>query len=1218
VKVLRAVIAVAVLVSLLVLPNSPAAAEVPRPGVLGSHTVTLVTGDVVRLSRFPDGRQATAIEPNGPSNRHGYQVLTRTGDSFVIPNEVAPLLDAGRLDEALFNVTDLVAAGYDDATRATLPLLVTAPAGVATLATPAGATRVRDLASINAVAMTEDKARAREFWASVPKDGKVWLDRKVRATLNDSVPQVGAPQAWANGLDGTGVPVAVLDTGYDPAHPDLAGRVTGSADFTGAGSAVDAHGHGTHVAATVGAAAGRKGVAPGASLLIGRVLDGEGSGDLSWAIAGMEWAVAQGARVVNMSFGAGPSDGTDPVSEAVNALTASSGTLFVSAAGNAGPDAGTVETPGAATAALTVGAVSKQDKLAGFSSRGPRLGDGAVKPELTAPGVDIIAARAAGTALGELVDARYTSLSGTSMATPHVAGAAAILAQRHPEWRAAELKAALVGSARPVDTGAQANALGAGRLDIPAALRSPLLAGTGSVAFGHLEWTAEPKTVDVSYRNTSSEPVTVDLAVSAAAPGSPSAALSVAPRRLTIAPGATGKAAVRLDPRNTKGGAYTGQLVATGKAGTVRTPVGFRLDGPTYTLTVSALDRLGRPAGSFSQAQLWNLDTGEFQREIIGEEPARLRVPAGRYALVVYVFTIDEGGWERELSVHAEPQLTISGDRTLRYDARTANQVRVITQQDAELRAATVAWQRVAGANSLITGFNFNTNVLQRYYAAPSALATIGTFELTHHFQMAEPTLIASVVGRRGYRLPNPRHVFGTPALDGHRWLRIVDGRDGTPEQLAAAHVRGAAVLIRLTDHGHVPDQLRAAAEAGARAVFLRSDEPGFFETSAFGAPIAAYHLEKADAQPILDRLAAGEWTSLVLFGTPESPYTYQLHLPERGRISDRVTYDSRHLRLATVESQFHDTGDGGVATDTLYAISPTALAAYSTSREFSKPLRRTDYLTTGGPGAEVLWRHDAVANYTAFFARAIMTGVPRAYRPDERTREEWFPAIVRPGMPPVAWPASPSDLAYGTPVNRANDVIRVAMPHYASGDFEQYGWLDASPNSGSDRGRLALYRNGTLVAETTRPFDQFTVPPGAATYRLTLDVARDRGDAPSWWTTSTATSTAWTFRSERTEVLPLLQIGYDLDPNGRTLVLRPGHQPGATARGPIELRAEISFDDAKTWRHLDGHRSTDGSVTVRPPRPPRGAEFATLRITAWDRAGNRIDQTIHRAWRLS
>lgn len=181
-----------------------------------------------------------------------------------------------------------------------------------------------------------------------------------------------------------------------------------------------------------GAASGgqRRGVAPGAELMNGKVLDNFGNGQESWVIAGMEWAATNGADVISMSLQAGVTDGTDPVSQAVNQLTEANGVLFTIAAGNFGSARETVTAPGAANQALTVGAVDKSDVLAGFSGRGPRAGDFAIKPDITAPGVDIIAARAAGTSLGTPVDDSYTMLSGTSMATPHVAGAAAIRGRR--------------------------------------------------------------------------------------------------------------------------------------------------------------------------------------------------------------------------------------------------------------------------------------------------------------------------------------------------------------------------------------------------------------------------------------------------------------------------------------------------------------------------------------------------------------------------------------------------------------------------------------------------------------------------------------------------------------------------------------------------------------------------------------------------------------------
>ncbi|MFH9176547.1 S8 family serine peptidase [Streptomyces albogriseolus] len=220
-------------------------------------------------------------------------------------------------------------------------------------------------------------------------------------------------------------------------------------------------------------------MAPAADLLVGKVLGDDGFGTASQVVDGMEWAVARGADVVNLSLGSdAPSDGTDPMSRALNELSASSGALFVVAAGNAGPAQGTIGSPAAADAALTVGAVGRDDSLADFSSRGPRAGDDAVKPDVTAPGVGIVAARAAGTTMGQVVDPSHVAASGTSMAALHVAGAAALLAQQHPDWTASRLKDALTSTARLIE-GQRVTEQGGGCVDVAAASRTPVLATAG-------------------------------------------------------------------------------------------------------------------------------------------------------------------------------------------------------------------------------------------------------------------------------------------------------------------------------------------------------------------------------------------------------------------------------------------------------------------------------------------------------------------------------------------------------------------------------------------------------------------------------------------------------------------------------------------------------------------------------------------------------------------
>lgn len=281
--------------------GAAAAAPAGGPGGAGSqvadsYQVQLITGDRVQVDVLAEGGHAVTLDPaGGGQGATHHQQYTVDDQLYVIPSGAAPMIPEV-LDRELFNVTKLADAGYTDAT----PVIVQREPGPRPMAAgPAPASQpgladATELSSIDAVAaaVTPDG----RWWESVadgaaagsqpralaqadPLAGvaRVWLDEPVQAHLDESVPQTGAPQAWQSGYDGTGLTVAVLDTGVDSDHPDLAGRVADEVNFTAAPSAEDGHGHGTHVAATVagsGAASGgaRTGVAPGAELLSGKVL----------------------------------------------------------------------------------------------------------------------------------------------------------------------------------------------------------------------------------------------------------------------------------------------------------------------------------------------------------------------------------------------------------------------------------------------------------------------------------------------------------------------------------------------------------------------------------------------------------------------------------------------------------------------------------------------------------------------------------------------------------------------------------------------------------------------------------------------------------------------------------------------------------------------------------------------------------------------------------
>jgi subtilisin family serine protease len=318
---------------------------------------------------------------------------------------------------------------------------------------------------LSLIPATATRATARQIQelAANPEIERIWPDLPVHICLDVSVPHIRAPMVWEAGYTGREVPIAILDTGIDTGHPDFAGRIVAMEDFAGDGMD-DGHGHGTHVAGiAAGAGSKYRGVAPEASLYVAKVLRNDGSGYMSDVMAGLEWAVQQNVRVANLSLGGvGPCDGTDALSTACDAAV-DRGVLVCVAAGNYGPGASTVGPPGCARKPLTVGACSTQDAIAAFSARGP-TSDGRVKPDVLLPGVGVVSCRSEGTSMGAPVDALYTRASGTSMATPHAAGVAALLLEAFPELTPTQLKLRMMNTAR--DLGLDANAQGSGRVDV--------------------------------------------------------------------------------------------------------------------------------------------------------------------------------------------------------------------------------------------------------------------------------------------------------------------------------------------------------------------------------------------------------------------------------------------------------------------------------------------------------------------------------------------------------------------------------------------------------------------------------------------------------------------------------------------------------------------------------------------------------------------------------
>ena len=361
---------------------------------------------------------------------------------------------------------------------------------IVTLRDPATAERTRRLADavgdvdvrrrfsiIPAFAATATKAEAAAL-AKRPEVAHVEEDRPVRAFMDTAKAAYGVTEARIDtGVDGdvVGGPdtyskddlvAAVIDTGIDSSHPDLNdGKVLKSVNCLLPGcpdGGEDDNEHGTHVAGILagdgeGTSDRRyRGVAPGAALVSVKVLDAAGSGFTSNVVAGIEWAQANrttyGIEALNISLGGSGCSGDDEAdAEAANAASAA-GLVVVAAAGNDGPDPCTVGSPGSASGALTVGSMADYGRPGepptGFhlvfdSSRGPTT-DNRIKPDVVAPGEEITSAN--GNPVTKNVEP-YQTLSGTSMATPFVAGVALLMLDRAGGLTPQEVKTKIMQTA---------------------------------------------------------------------------------------------------------------------------------------------------------------------------------------------------------------------------------------------------------------------------------------------------------------------------------------------------------------------------------------------------------------------------------------------------------------------------------------------------------------------------------------------------------------------------------------------------------------------------------------------------------------------------------------------------------------------------------------------------------------------------------------------------
>ncbi|MER5755368.1 S8 family serine peptidase [Streptomyces sp. NPDC002088] len=1218
-------------------PGAASAAHfdnVARPSGATPSVVTLVTGDKVTVTPGADGAPDN-IAVRGPDGQTtGARVMTVGGDTYVYPDSARAYLAAGTLDKQLFDVTRLVADGYDDAHLDRLPLIVTyegKKAGAATLGRradvlPGDVTGIRPLTSVNGVALAADRQDTGALWSGLTGTepdsagagaaaadptaeftggvAKVWLDGRAEATLSDSVAQIGAPEVWSGGNTGEGVDVAVLDTGYDPDHPDLKDAVEDSDSFVPGEDVTDRHGHGTHVASTIagsGAASDgkEKGVAPGVDLHIGKVLSDEGYGYDSWILAGMEWAARdEHARVISMSLGESRNaDGETVLAQAVDELSAETGALFTIAAGNDGPYTQTVRSPGTADAALTVGAVDSTDAIAEFSSRGPRYGDDALKPEITAPGVGILAARSQYAAEGT---GSYLSMSGTSMATPHVAGAAALVAAAHPDWTGSQIKDALVSTVHPtpyigVDDG------GNGRVGAAAAATATLTATAKADAGIHSPGEDEG-TVDktVTWTNTGDRAVTVDLAVDA--PGVPAGVFTISQDRLDVP--AHGTASVTVTTDLTQAGEaqrWTGRLTATADGSVrTRTLLGVSTRQRLFHVSTKVTGRSGELTdGTLTFYRKGDEYAGFYRYGNGGTEEL---LPPGTYT--VYADFRVEGTHGPASAGYARlvlPEVDITGDTDLVLDGTKLRQVTAVTPKKTETFATRLDYHRAFGDGSSVTDSVLVGDGYDSLWTAPAAPGDDGEQYLTVRWRDQEP-LLTVTAGVQDFDdlwiMPG-----STKLPEGEYGLDLIHPGDGLAADYKGVDAAGKAAVVRWdsSDEDSSDDRIRAAQAAGVKLLLFVNDLDGRLREAIIKSTIEVVGLSRTEGEKLISRVDASSSGSVPLTAAsrPDTDYLYDMVHTWKGRIPADLTYAPEERQLARVEENFTNPG-GREVYEYRYDVHPWTAYNVEIGRLSTAGTHRTDYVSTDNSFS---WSEE-----TLLFPLAYSTSGPVRYPAGRTTDVNWFGPVIRPRL----------NNSVQAP-ERTGDRIEVSIP--AWGDSGGNHANSAPFGSAHSTGKTELYRDGTLLA-TGSSYLSAAVPAAKGSYRLVFSASRD---ATAEFPYSTSTRTEWTFasaipRGTETDQLPLVQLDYALPTDadgkaapGATLLVTPLHLTGGPHTALHTRKVELSYDDGATWTtaRLTGRGAGKVSTVLKAPA---SAQYVTLRVRAEDDRGNSVTQTVVRA----
>jgi len=678
---------------------------------------------------------------------------------------------------------------------------------------------------------------------------------------------------------------------------------------------------------------------------------------------------------------------------------------------------------------------------------------------------------------------------------------------------------------------------------------------------------------------------------------------------------AGGKAAVDITftPRSGRPGTYTGLLLAGTADGKtrVRTPVGVKDEPELHDLSVTMLGPDGKaPGGDDSQTSVAvNVHTGE---SFFGYSGEPMRVPPGEYTVSAGL-TARKPGAPVAVTAFADPDVKVTRDTTVSFDARQAKPVTVHTDQTGVLDGGLNALMetRPDGPHEpVVLGVGAGAQ-FQRLYAYSTPGVSSKRFRFTEDLGLYQPGFELVAEGAQPLAVDAGFTRFSDRAPT--QRVGTVYGGAGTPADLSKVDAKDKLVVLELPDGILVSEagkRIDNVKEAGGRLVAYRLVDAGasarLLGSAAGTWSLPAMQLQGYTGDRYVELAKAGGLTSS-LTTRDRSDYQYDLYYPSAGSIPANLTHEAKSADVAAITMAYHGYAQGFLPMVYASVVGPEGeINRGGMSAAPQSEQRR--YFTPGD------WRFAVQGlDTTGDLPRpggALVEG-KRTLAAGKSSRIDWNTAVIG--------PAFTGPTASGRPWVWQNKdwLLDVTLPVFS----------DTAGHSGSadyinelDRGTTSAYLDGQLLGTQNSPGrGVFQAPARSGTYRITTEVTRDQ----PWWPASTKFSGEWTVEPSRSVEGPLgmLAVGFappadlrNIVPGGKEIsfpvtVTRQDSPPNVTA-----LSVEISYDDGATWQPVE--LTPDGPRwTARVHHPASG--FASLRAKATDDEGNAVSQTITRAYQI-